>query len=99
MPVHDLKFFDTSVNESGLRMLNIHLCSAKGLWLSADKRLWEIGPRDLHPDEMPITLYTYGKYYDWQTVASEFQRSLDDWPGGKETQLPEVVTVRLTTSP
>lgn len=36
--LHDLKYFDTSVNEPGLRMLNVHLCSAKGVWLSADKR-------------------------------------------------------------
>lgn len=97
--LHDLKFFDTSViNEPGLRMLNVHLCSAKGVWLSADKRLWTDGPRDVHPDEMPIALYTYGGY-DGQALTSEFQQFLNDWPGGTDSQLPKGETVRLTSFP
>jgi hypothetical protein len=97
--LHDLKFFDTSVNEPGLRMLNVHLCSDKGIWLSADKRLWDAGPRDLHPDEMPIALYTYGRGGNWQVLASEFKNSLNDWPGGIDTQLPNGETIHLTSSP
>ncbi len=94
--LHDLKFFDTSVNEPGLRMLNVHLCSAKGVWLSADKRLCTDGPRDLHPDECPIALYGG---YDGQALTSEYQHFLNDWPEGMDRQLPKGETVRLTFFP
>ncbi len=48
-----LRYFDTTVHAGGLRMLNVHLCSPQGLWLYADKRLWNASP-DPAPDEMPI---------------------------------------------
>jgi hypothetical protein len=96
--LHDLRYFDTSISEPGLRMLNIHLCSAKGVWLSADKRIWADGPIDPHPDEMPITLYTY-RDYDGQMLASECRQFLSDWPGGVNTGLPSGETIRLTSSP
>ena len=86
---HGLSYFDTSVTDvSGLRMLNVHLCSPKGLWLFADKRLWENGPRDNAPDEMPIFLYVYDSSLDWAKIAHQFEQSFNDWPGDVKSEWP-----------
>jgi hypothetical protein len=74
-----LRYFDTSVTAAGLRMLNVHLCSPKGLWLSADKRLWDSSP-DPTPDEMPIHLYVYEKNFRWRPIAEQLQLAFSDWP-------------------
>src|SRR5580704_15744984 len=79
---HNLQYFDTSVtNLQGLHMLNVHLCSPDGLWLYADKRLWDSGPRDPKPSEMPIFLFQYKETYDWKAVAADFAMYMRDWPG------------------
>lgn len=86
---HELTYFDTSVTDvAGLRMLNVHLCSSKGLWLSADKRLWENGPKDTAPEEMPISLYVHDSSYDWAKIARQFEVAFSDWPGGAKSQWP-----------
>jgi len=96
---HDLSFFDTSVTDvAGLHMLNVHLCSPKGLWLSADKRLWEIGPKDSAPDEMPIYLYAYEPSIDWATIAQQFEQSFSDWSGDVKSQWPGGTAVAPNTS-
>jgi hypothetical protein len=87
--VHDLKFFDTSVTDVvGLRMFTVHLCSPKGLLLSADKRLWENGPKDDAPNILPITLYVYDPSFDWLTAAQQFEQAFSDWPGGAKSEWP-----------
>jgi hypothetical protein len=83
---HQLQFFDTSVNEPGLHMLNVHLCSPSGLWLFADKRLWDNpNSKDPDPDKMPIFLFQYDGF-DWKTTAKEFEKFMTDWPGKVEIQ-------------
>jgi hypothetical protein len=69
-------------------MLNVHLCSSRGVWLFADKHLWDAGPLDAHPDEMPIDLFVYGKTVDWQTLASDLEKAFSDWPGEVKSQWP-----------
>jgi len=86
--LHKLEFFDTSVNEPGLRMINVHLCSPSGLWLFADKRIWDGGVKDSKPDEVPIYLFQYAENYDWKTIATEFERSMSDWPEAAPVQGP-----------
>jgi hypothetical protein len=96
---HNLSYFDTSVTDLvGLRMINIHLCSPKGIWLSADKRLWENGPKDLDPNLLPISLYIYDATADWRTVAQQFQESFRDWPGGLKSQWRGAEVVAPNTS-
>ena len=85
---HNLQYFDTSVSMPGLHMLNVHLCTSKGLWLSADKRLWDGGAKDPNPNEMPIYLYRYGDKVDWEAIATDFEKSFGDWPGTVESQWP-----------
>jgi hypothetical protein len=77
--LHKLQFFDTSVNEPGLRMINVHVCSPRGLWLFADKRIWDGGVQDPKPDDVPVYLFEYDENYDWKTIASEFERSISEW--------------------
>jgi hypothetical protein len=74
-----LRYFDTSVRVAGLRMLSVHLCSPKGLWLNADKRLWDASP-DPMPDEMPIHLYVYEEAFAWKPIAQQLEQSFADWP-------------------
>jgi hypothetical protein len=56
---------------------------------------WGEAPAYPHPDEMPITLYSYGHEYDWQALSSEFEAFMHDWPGPKELGLPEGESIRL----
>ena len=85
---HNLQYFDTSVRAQGLQMLNVHLCSPAGLWLYADKRLWDAGPKDPKPDEMPIHLFQYRESYDWKSIATALERDMRDWPGRVEVVVP-----------
>jgi len=85
---HELKYFDTSVSDiDGLKMINVHLCSAKGIWLSADKRLWS-GRSEPSPNVVPIDLYQYDTEMDWVLIAAELEKSFQDWPGGFQSQRP-----------
>lgn len=86
---HNLQYFDTSVKAPGLHMLNVHLCTPKGLWLSADKRVWDGGPKDVEPNQMPVYLYRYGDYLDWEGIARDLEESFRDWPGTVESHWSE----------
>jgi len=79
-------------------MLNVHLCSKKGIWLFADKRLWKHGPKEDAPDEMPIYLYSYEESYPWQPIAQEFDKSFSDWPGSVRSEWPGAEGVSPNTS-
>jgi hypothetical protein len=85
---HNLQYFDTSVKAQGLHMLNVHLCTPAGLWLYADKRLWDSGPKDPKPDEMPILLFQYRETYEWKTIATALEKDMGDWPGKVEVVVP-----------
>ena len=85
---HDLEVFDTSMNPEGLRMFEVSLCSAKGLFVWADKRLWE-GMPDRDPDHIQILLFAYRGTYDWRKIAADLESSFHDWPGTVETAYPE----------
>jgi hypothetical protein len=85
---HDLKYFDTAVKYSGLHMMSVSLCTSKGLWIYADKRIWDQGPRDPFPHQVPVLLYQYGQHYDWEPVSTALEHSFDDWPAAVRSEWP-----------
>jgi hypothetical protein len=78
---HELEVFDTSMAPQGLRMFEVSLCSSKGLWVYADRRIWERGPPEHEPGMVVIVLRQYKTTYDWRPVAAALEASLGDWPG------------------
>ncbi len=69
---------------AGLRLFEVSLCSKKGLWVYADKRIWEKGPADHEPSIVPIMLYQYNDTYEWRPIASALTAAFEDWPGKVE---------------
>jgi hypothetical protein len=81
---HGLETFDTSMASPGLRMFEVSLCSRKGLWVYADKRIWEKGPPDREPGIVVILVSQYKTTYEWQPIASALTAAFEDWPGKAE---------------
>lgn len=79
---HNLEYFDTSVSGDHIKSIIVHLCSPKGLWLTAEKKLMTTGQADPDPNTVPIYLFQYEPQMNWAPIASELERSLQDWPGG-----------------
>ena len=86
--IHDLEYFDTAVKSPGLHMLSVSLCTSKGLWIYADKRIWDGGPRDPFPHQVPILFTVYSEHYDWQPVATALEQSFADWPEQVRSEWP-----------
>ena len=81
---YKLEVFDTSMAPPGLRLFEVSLCSPKGLWVYADRRIWEKGPPEHEPGMVVIVLNQYKTTYDWQPVASALEASFEDCPGKVE---------------
>ena len=85
---NDLQVFDTSIARSGIRTFEVSLCTPKGLWVYADKRIWTEGTPDRDPAHVPITLTQYEATYEWKPVAAALLNEFKEWPGGIRSEYP-----------
>jgi hypothetical protein len=85
---HGLQVFDTSMTPAGLRIFEVSLCTPRGLWVYADKRIWAQGPPDHDPDHVSVILYQYDAAYDWEPVAAALLNEFKDWPGNIKSEYP-----------
>jgi hypothetical protein len=84
-----LEVFDTSTSLDHVRTIEIHLCSAQGIWIRADQRKWlgehaESANQHRNFNEVPIDVRAYRNDFDWKSVSDELVRML-----GKSWQLTE----------
>jgi hypothetical protein len=85
-----LEVFDTSTNiPEYVRSLEISVCSADGLFLYLDKRIWHRAHLNQDGDTIDIALRTYRNSYPWQPLSEQFVSVLrDKWPHPIETKWP-----------
>src|SRR5882672_2785037 len=76
----NLRYFDTSVTDmSGLQMIGVSLCSSRGAYVYADKRLWKDGPSDDDPHRVRIDIYQYSDKFNWSDTLKSIEASFADW--------------------
>jgi hypothetical protein len=92
---HKLSVFNTSRSPEGVRMFEVSLCTSKGLWIYADKEIWDRG-LDRDPKHVAILLFIHNPAYDWQRIAGDLEIFFRDWPG--EVQA-EYLTPKLAPRP
>jgi hypothetical protein len=89
--------YDTSVSNPGyIRTLGVSVCSAAGLYLSVDDRVYE-DPRlkaDLDSiqdlDSILVVLNTYNNAFEWKPAAERFAtRVRESWKGKVSIRWPE----------
>jgi hypothetical protein len=76
-----LEVFDTSVTNEDVHTIEVHLCSNRGIWISADQRKWqgalaEGGNRFRNFSEVEIAVLAYREEFDWMAVSDELARML-----------------------
>jgi hypothetical protein len=87
---NSLKVFDVSSNHPGyIRTAELYACSASGVMLSFDKRIYDKAELNGEGDEVRIELRTYKNSYDWRPLADGMESELRaKWPNAVETERP-----------
>lgn len=77
-----LKIFKDIRNDEGLKMFNVSLCSSAGLYINADKRIWNVGdgPERI-PFPLTIRVSVYKNDTKWSSIPNQLNKVLmDAWP-------------------
>lgn len=87
---NSLEIFDVSSNHPGyVRTAELYACSASGVMLSFDKRIYEKAQRNRDDNQVLIELRTYKNSYDWRPLADHIESELKTrWPYGVEVETP-----------
>jgi hypothetical protein len=85
-----LEVFDTSTTiQDYIRTLEISVCSAEGLYLLLDKRIYENDALNRDGDTITIVLRTYRNAYEWRPLSQQLLSTLrEKWPHPIETEWP-----------
>jgi hypothetical protein len=84
----NLKYFDVSVSDVvGLQMIGVSLCSSRGAYVSADKRLWNGDPIDHDPHRVRIDIYQYSDKFNWSETLKSIEASFAGWRPPIEMQV------------
>jgi hypothetical protein len=85
---NSLKVFDVSSNYPGyIRTAELYACSASGVMLSFDKRIYDKAELNREGDEVRIELRTYKSSYDWRPLADGMESELGaKWPHSVATE-------------
>ena len=79
---HGLRFFNDTRHTESLKMISISLCSERGLFLNADKRIWHFeGQKPDSPLPLRVNIFAYRNSETWTVLAKEVDRLLSkEWP-------------------
>ena len=79
---HGLRFFNDTRHTESLKMISISLCSERGLFLHADKRIWHFeGQKPDSSLPLMVNIFTYRNSESWTDLAKEVDRILSkEWP-------------------
>ena len=85
-----LSVFDTSSATSGyIRTLEIYACSAEGVRMSLDKRVYVNAEQNRDGNELSVVLSTYHDSYAWRSLADDLIAEVSrKWPHHIETTFP-----------
>lgn len=85
-----LEIFDVSSNHPGyIRTAEIYACSASGVMLFFDKRIYDRPEMNRDGDEVRIELRTWRNAYDWRALADRMEEELKArWPQPVEIETP-----------
>jgi hypothetical protein len=85
-----LDVFDTSTRiPEYIRTLQVSVCSAEGLFLLLDKRIYHNEQLNRDGDAITIALRTYRNSYQWQPLSKQLLSELrEKWPYPIEAQWP-----------
>jgi len=86
-----LKVFDTSTYEPEyIRTIEVSVCSAEGLFLYVNQRIYKDERFNEHGDVIRMTLSTYRNSFQWSPVANEFVAMLrEKWAHPTEIEWPK----------
>jgi hypothetical protein len=68
-----------------IRILEVQLCSAEGLYLSVDDRIYDNETFNREPGTIEVVLRTYKDDFDWKPLASRLSALLESEWGGEMT--------------
>jgi hypothetical protein len=80
-------------------MISISLCSESGLFMNADKRIWNFeGEKQPPPLPLMINIFAFKNSESWTVLAKEVDQQLyRQWP--KELNRKHNIKTQLRTSP
>jgi hypothetical protein len=78
---HSLAVFDTSMKLDWVHMVEVSLCSQKGLFIWADNRLYTDPMPDQDANHVLILVNRHSDQYDWKPMAEGLTEVFKDWPG------------------
>ena len=90
---HGLRFFNDTRHTESLKMISISLCSERGLFLHADKRIWHVeGQKQDSSLPLMVNIFTYRNSESWTDLAKEVDRILSkEWPKALDNK-PKITT-------
>ena len=85
---NNLKLFKDIRDTEGLQMFNVSLCSSAGLYINADKRIWNVGDSPEHiPFPLTIRVTIYKNDAKWRSIPNQLNKVLmDAWPDDLKTE-------------
>jgi hypothetical protein len=85
-----LDVFDTSTDiPEYIRTLTVSVCSADGLFLLLDKRMYHNEQLNRDGDAITIALRTYRNSYEWRPLSEQLLSELrEKWPHAVDTRWP-----------
>jgi len=83
---HSLAIFDTSMRLDWVHMVEVSLCSPKGLFIWADNRLYADPMPNQDPNHVLILVNRYADHYDWKPMVKGLTEAFKDWPGAVVTR-------------
>jgi hypothetical protein len=85
-----LDIFDvSSIHPGYVRTAELYACSAAGVMLSFDKRIYENAELNRDGNQVLIELRTYKNSYDWRPLAGRMESELKaKWPHAVEVETP-----------
>jgi hypothetical protein len=79
---HGLRYFDTSQESESLSMISVSACSKNGLYLHADKRIWNFDGKESHsPLPLMVDVTIYSREKEWESIPDKLNEILvKEWP-------------------
>ena len=88
---HGLHVLDTSSSTPGyIRTVELYACSAKGVSMSLDKRVYDRAEMNRDGNSLNVSLNTYHDSYDWRPLAEDLTKAVSaKWPHKFEATYPD----------
>ena len=95
---HRLKYFNDTRNTESLKMIFVSLCSENGLFMFADRRIWNLENKEWGSPPLMVNIVAYRNTEQWASFAMEVDKLLrEQWP--QQINNKPNIEGRLMTSP